>query len=206
MTHNVAVRGSPTRPSLAWILQVLIPTAVLVSGASAQQPAPPTTKEISGFLRIHWGGSAQDVINAFGSPMVDKTNEGGNRVLVYKDRVVNRPALALFYVDQQKGLMKGIYSVSYGPGNDCEALFHNLTTLVERTFGGGLRPLELRTQSDEKVPFCDAAARGKASWSVTWTEAGSGNSVRVNLEPEGKLVDLIFQSGSFRLETGKKQS
>jgi hypothetical protein len=135
--------------------------------------------------------------------MVDRTNEDSNRVLIYKDKVVGRPAMALFYMDQRKGLLKGIYSLAYGSGPDCQKLFLDLSRLVEHVYPS-LRPLELRTgDDDDPAAFCAAAVRGKASWSRTWTAEPSGNSIRVILEPDGKVVDLVFQSSAFRLKPVK---
>jgi hypothetical protein len=83
---------------MTWIMRAafLLTVVVVPMTLPAQQPVPGPGKEVSGFLRLRWGATAKDVTDAFGTPMMDKTNEGGNRVLVYKDRVVDRPALALF--------------------------------------------------------------------------------------------------------------
>ena len=168
--------------------------------AQAQQPATPpttTTDGIGGFLAMSWGSKPKDVLNAYGQPLMDQTTPDSVRILVYKDNPLGKPLLALFYLDPQKGLVKGVYSAAYGEGSDCEVVFQKFRQFVQRLYPS-IKADEKRRHEDPAKPFCDSATEGKASWSVDWVEGSTGNSVHLTLEPEEKNVDVAYQSRFFK--------
>ncbi|MBI4419725.1 MAG: hypothetical protein HY560_02795 [Gemmatimonadetes bacterium] len=174
----------------------LVLSVVAASAAGAQQPpSPPDTSGINGFLNIRWGATAKDITSAFGVPLMDRATGDTGQVLIYKDQVQDRPVVALFYLHPFKGLVKGLYNVPYGPGKDCETTLQQFKSLVQWTYLS-LPPVEERKHEDPSVPFCDAAAAGKASWSISWSEPESGNSVRITLEPDEQRVYVTYRSGA----------
>ncbi|MSR05749.1 MAG: hypothetical protein EXR93_01570 [Gemmatimonadetes bacterium] len=174
--------------------------AAFASPLAAQQPAAnPASPSagISGFLAMNWGATGKDVLNAYGEPLMDQVMPDSVRVIVYKDNVLAKSVLALFYLDRAKGLVKGVYSASYGDGSDCETVFQKFRTFVQR-LNPSIKPQETRRHDDPTVAFCDAAAAGKAAWSTVWTEPLTGNSVHLTLEPEEKHVEVAYQTRAFK--------
>lgn len=174
--------------------------AAVASPVAAQQaspnPASPSAG-ISGFLAMNWGATGKDVLNAYGEPLMDQVTPDSVRVIVYKDNVLAKSVLALFYLDRTKGLVKGVYSASYGDGSDCEVVFQKFRTFVQR-LNPTLQPEVKRRHDDPTTAFCDAAAADKAAWSAAWTEPATGNSVHLTLEPEEKHVEVAYQSRAFK--------
>ncbi len=168
-----------------------------LAGPAAAQEAPSVATGIGGFLALGWGSTAQDVINAYGTPMMDQTTADSVRVVVYKDNVLGKSVLALFYVDPKKGLLKGVYTSPYGEGDDCETVFRKFRQFVGRLYPD-IRPEEERKQDDPAQPFCAAAADGKASWKVSWTDPKTGNSVHLTLEPDEEQVEVAYQARGFK--------
>ncbi len=171
----------------------LAAVATLSAQAAAPKVPAPQDRGIIGFLSVPWGSKATDVTAAYRAPLMDQTTPDSGHVMIYKDQVLGRSVLALFYVDKAKGLVKGVYSVPYdSAGADCEAVFDKFKTFVQRVFPA-IRPVEERKNDTPALPFCAAADSGKASRSAVWTDT-NGNSVQITLEPEVDHVDVEFQS------------
>ncbi len=143
---------------------------------TAQQgTAAAPSVQIKGFLKTPWGASSKEIAAQYGVALMDRPAGDTGQVLIYRDQVAGRPVLALFYVDRNKGLVRGVYTVPYGIGSDCEAVFNTFKTLLLQLYPS-LKPVENRKHQDQALPFCDAATVGKASWAVDWVDPGSGNS------------------------------
>jgi len=184
----------------AMVLGVSLAVATPVaSQAQVPKPATPVLQKpgIVGFLAMNWGATAKNVLDAYGAPLMDQTTPDSVRVIVYKDQVLGKSVLALFYLDRANGLVKGVYSASYTEGSDCETVFQKFHSFVQRLYPA-LPGDEKRQNNEPATPFCDAAGTGKASWSVAWADPANGSSVHLTLEPEEKQVEVAYQSRAFK--------
>ena len=180
---------------LAGILSGIFPAL-----GATQQPANQGQTYIMGFLLVPWGADTSSIKAAYGRPLMARVNEDSGLVLIYKDAALGKPILSLFYLDKSKGLVRGVSSIPYGGGSDCEAVFQKSKESILRIYPR-LTPVENRKLEDSTSTFCAAAAAGKASWDLSLTDPASKNSVEVTLVPEENRVDVIYQSANFQPPT-----
>ena len=178
-----------TRAGLALVLW----GTVSIAPATAQQSE---AAAISHFLSVPWGATAEELIQRVGAPFLDQRGADSVRVLIYREEIQQVPVLRLFYFDPEFGLVKGIHTIPYGPGGDCEPVFERMKERVMKLHPA-LPHHETRRNDEPATPFCDALRAGKAEWSVRWEDNG-GNSVLMVLEPDAGHVDVIYQSRFFR--------
>lgn len=149
-----------------------------------------------GFLLVPWGAPASDVAAAYGKPFIERLTPDSSSVMIYKDAALGKPVLSLFYLDRAGGLVRGVSSIPYGPGSECETIMRQSEESILRIYPS-LQPVEERARQDTTLAFCDAAAAGKANWTVSWVDPASGNSVQVALVPGERRVEITYQSGAF---------
>ena len=164
--------------------------------SSSAAPAGGTAVQshIMGFSLVPWGATSADIERAYGKPLMERVAGDTGTVLIYRDA---SSIFSLFYLDKTRGLVKGVSSIPYGPGSGCETVFSKSKESISRIYST-LHPVENRKQDDTTVPFCDAAAAGKASWSVNWTDPASKNSVRIELAADAGVVEVTYQSGEYQ--------
>src|SRR3990172_5990598 len=120
----------------------------------AQQAPPGQESHIMGFLLVPWGASAGDVTAAYGQPLVERLTPDSSSVMIYKDAALGKPVLSLFYLDKSGGLVRGVSSIPYGPGPECETIIRKSKESLLRTYPS-LKPAEERIRQDTTVAFCD---------------------------------------------------
>jgi hypothetical protein len=169
----------------------------------AQEASTQGQSYIMGFLLVPWGSDTTSIKAAYGRPLIARVTEDSGLVLIYRDAALGTPLLSLFYLDKNKGLVKGVSSIPYGAGSDCETVFRKSKESILRIYPT-LTPVEDRKVQDTTTTFCAAAAAGKASWTVTWTDPTSHNSVQVALEPEENRVEVTYQSGNYQPPSADK--
>lgn len=171
--------------------ELLLATVVLAASAApgelrAQRKAPWPADRIGGIGSVAWGASAKDVEAKAGSYVMSRVTEDSGQVMIFRERMGTTAVTALYYLDRG-GLVKGVFSAPYGPGDQCELVFEQFKGFVRRLYPS-LKPAELRTQADSSQSFCSAASEDRAAWSIDWTDA-DGNWARVSLEPgEGRVA------------------
>jgi hypothetical protein len=148
-----------------------------------------------GFMLVPWGAAAGDVRAVYGKPLMEQEAED-RTVLIYKEGLAGVPVFSVFYLDKKAGLVKGVSTIPYGTRPDCEKAMHQSIERIQRIYPA-LQPVEARKHEGAAVPFCEAAEAGNASWSVTWTDPLSRNSVEVLLEPGDRNVVITYLSGAF---------
>jgi hypothetical protein len=153
--------------------------------------------EIRHFFGVPWGATGDQIATAFGPPYMDQLAPDSVRVIIYKEEVQSVPVFRLFYLDPKLGLVKGVHTIPYGPGSDCEVVFGRLKERMQQMYPA-LKPSESRRHGDPKASFCESAASGDASWRVRWDDPVSKNSVEMMIEPEGGHVDIVYQSSAFK--------
>lgn len=167
---------------------------VIVDGTLRAQQGPPwPANRIGGIGALPWGATAKEIEAVSGSYVMSRAAGDTGQVLIFRNRVAGTPVTTLFYLDRSRGLLRGAYSVPYGPGIECEVVFEAFKGFVQRLYPS-LKPVERRTHVDRSKSFCSAANLDKASWSIDWTDA-AGNKARVALEPGDARVTTTFTAG-----------
>jgi hypothetical protein len=183
------------------VVLALAPLWAAIHTARAQEPAQAQQTYIMGFMLVPWGSDTTAIKIAYGSPMLARASGDSGVVLIYKDAALGKSIFSLFYLDNKKGLVRGVSSIPYGGGTDCETVMKKSRDSILRIYSA-LTPVEERTQEDPAAPFCEAAAAGKATWKIRWTDPASHNFVSVSLEPEQTRVEIVYQSGSYESAGG----
>ena len=177
------------------------PLWAVIQTARAQEPAQAQQSYIMGFMLVSWGSDTTAIKAAYGPPMLARASGDSGLVLIYKNAALGKSIFSLFYLDSKKGLVRGVSSIPYASGADCETVMKRAKDSIVRIYSA-LTPVEERTQEDPAAPFCEAAAAGKASWKTSWVDPVSHNSVVVSLEPEQTRVEIVYQSGSYQPSGG----
>lgn len=163
----------------------------------AQQTAQASQSYIMGFQLVPWGSDTTSIYAAYGKPMLARASGDSGMVLIYREAGIGKSIFSLFYLDKEQGLVRGVSSVPYGEGNDCEAVMTRARESNLRIYSA-LTPVEERVQDDPSAPFCEAAAAGKAHWKITWQDPSSHNSITIELEPEQARVEIVYLSDAYQ--------
>ena len=174
--------------------RVVMTWGLLLAGylgmVAAQQRPPWPADRIGGIGVVPWGATAQHLEGVAGTYVMSRPAGDSGQLLIYRNQLAGRSVTALFYLDNVRGLVKGVYSAPYGLG-ECEVVFEGFKASMARLYPS-LKPVERRAYGDRSQPFCATANTEKVKWSVEWTDA-DGNSARVELEPGDARVSTTFQ-------------
>jgi hypothetical protein len=183
-----------SQPSRLGMWSLVLASQLIASGAlRAQQHPPWPADRIGGIGALPWGATAKDVEAVSGSYLMSRAAGDTGLVLIFRNRVAGTPVTTLFYLDHIRGLVRGVFSVPYGVGDECEVVFETFKGFVQRLYPT-LKPVERRTHVDRSLPFCSAANLDKASWTVDWTDA-AGNKARVSLDSGDGRITTTFTAG-----------
>ncbi len=179
------------------MLRSWLPLPLLVAGSVASAPAQDAaTAHVVGFAGLAWGVREAEVVETLGVPLRADTLEVGITVLAYPGTFADTSVVALYAFTPAEGLVKGQYTLRFGPEDDCVALF--------RRFRGRLLlayPLivpEDRSFNDSGAGFCSSVVAGTAGWLTTWEDEDTGARASVSIEAGQARVNAVFESAAFR--------
>jgi len=154
-------------------------------------------QSIKGFSGISWGSPLAVVEEKLGKP--EESMEIGNGAIVvgYKETILHEDVHTILLLSQKSGLMKGMYSISFGRGNDCVRVYEKFRDVVARAYPN-LTQRENRPNSTVSLGFCDAVQIGEASRYTIWEDEGNdAYSVGVTLLPGEDRVRVRYESPMF---------
>lgn len=168
------------------------------------QPNPgveSTRPIIKGFHGIPWYASRSLIIEKMGKPskkrkIFEETGNPGHE-LIYRDRqAFGVSALVIFMVHPGEGLLKGMYLIPYGRGNDCLKTFKSVRTKIRKQFpsliGGKVRHKTM------DIPFCNAIQVGKATIASKWEDPFSNVELTILLgEINRDKIFVIYEKDEF---------
>ncbi len=154
-------------------------------------------QSIEGFSDIPWGSPLTVVEEKLGKP--EESMEIGNGAIAvgYKETILHEDVHTILVLSQKSGLMKGMYSIGFGRGNDCVSVYEKFRDAVARAYPN-LTQRENRPNSTVSLGFCDAVRIGEAFRYTIWEDEGNdAYSVGVTLLPGEDRVRVRYESPMF---------
>lgn len=186
--------------SISIALAVLGPLAIFLSNANAPERI---WEQIVGFASIPWGATAEQVITEHGKPTVDES--GIHRALAYGgESVLNEDTDTYFFVHPEKGLLRGVYLVNYGRGDDCVTVFTKFKEAISKRYPA-IKPEEHK-RNQSSLDFCGGVTIGKAWWEVFWKDPVSSATISISLGLESdESIVINYESPGWNETYAKMQ-
>jgi hypothetical protein len=151
---------------------------------------------IDGFNGMAWGSSDSAIRAEYSEPTQVDSLENGIVVLAYRENLLGEPAVALFAVFDDHGLIKGqhIVKLKLGAG-DCEAQYRVYRDHLTLTY-----PLISPVETADfpfAEDFCTALQNGRGWWVTQWTDPSNGSVATVIVQQGTDEVKLIYESAVF---------
>jgi len=151
---------------------------------------------IDGFNGLAWGSSDSAIRAKFSEPAQVDSLESGIVVLAYREELLGEPAVALFAVLGDHGLIKGqhIVKLKLEEGN-CEGQYRLYRDYVTLTY-----PLIVPIENYDypfTEDFCTALQNGHGHWANQWADRSNGSVVTVIVQEGTDEVKLIYESATF---------
>jgi len=151
---------------------------------------------IDGFNGMAWGSSDSAIRAKYSEPAQVDSLENGIVILTYRENLLGEPAVALFAVFGDHGLIKGqhIAKLKLEEG-DCEAQYRVYRDHVTLTY-----PLISPVETADfpfAEDFCTALQNGHGWWVTQWTDPSNGSVATVIVQQGTDEVKLIYESAVF---------
>jgi hypothetical protein len=154
-------------------------------------------QSIKGFSGIPWGSPLAVVEEKLGKPEESMKIGNGAIAVSYKETILHEDVHTILLLSQKSGLMKGMYSIGFGRGNDCVRVYEKFRDAVARAYPN-LTQRENRPNSTVSLGFCDVVQIGEASRYTIWEDEGNdAYSVGVTLQPKEDRVRVRYESPMF---------
>jgi hypothetical protein len=165
-------------------------------GASSLQAQAGVSTSIDGFNGVSWGTSAEDIEAKFGEPAQVDTLDNEIVVLGYREDLLGEPAVALYAILGDQGLIKGqhIVKMKLEEGN-CEAQYRVYRDHVTLTYPL-IRPVE-NYDYPFTEDFCTALQNQRGEWANQWADPRNGAVITVIVQKGTDEVKLIYESATF---------
>jgi len=182
------MKTGPKATILAFLL--LLPRGSELCG---QQHA---SRSIEGFNDIPWGASEAAIRGAYGEPAKVDSLESGIVVLGYRENLLGKPAVALYALLGDKGMVKGqhIAKLRLDEG-DCEGQYRAYRDHVTLAY-----PLIVPVENYDypfTEDFCTALKQREGEWANQWTDPGNGAVITVVVTRGSDEVLLVYESAAF---------
>jgi hypothetical protein len=166
--------------------------AAATSTANGQEAASAHIESFGGF---GWGTPRAELEARLGEPLRADTLETGFTVLAWADRHADTTVVALYGLSPEDGLVKGQYTLRFGPEDDCIALFRRFRSAFLLRYP--LLVPEDRSFNESAGAFCPAVADGKAGWLTRWDDDETGARASVLIESGQTRVNAVVESAAF---------
>ncbi len=165
-------------------------------GASSLTAQAGVSTSIDGFNGVSWGASAEDIEAKFGEPARVDTLDNEIVVLGYREDLLGEPAVALYAILGDQGLIKGqhIVKMKLEEGN-CEAQYRVYRDHVTLTYPL-IRPVE-NYDYPFTEDFCTALQNQRGAWANQWEDPRNGAVITVIVQKGTDEVKLIYESATF---------
>lgn len=196
---------SPNRPLLVGVLVVAAAFTMVglrAGEARAQDTsiAPPDSgaARISGFAGLDWGVGRAAIQTRWGVPdTVRPVPSLEAQAYIYADRVIlDEDGSMGFLVHPDSGLVRGLYLLPYGSGDDCQRLYAKFRDAVGRTLGD-LEGEESMINRTEDLDFCTAFQLGQARARSVWRDTARGGRAWLRLDRSADLLRVSYESPAF---------
>lgn len=151
---------------------------------------------IDGFNGMAWGSTDSTIRAKFSEPAQVDSLENGIVVLAYRENLLGEPAVALFAVFGDHGLIKGQHIVKLKlEDGDCEAQYRLYRDHVTLTY-----PLIAPVENADfpfTEDFCTALQNGHGWWVTQWADPSNGSVATVIVQEGTDEVKLIYESATF---------
>jgi hypothetical protein len=177
---------------IAGILAVLLllPTG---SGLRAQQRA---SRSIDGFNGIPWGATDSIIREVCGEPAQVDSLDSGIVVLAYREDLLGEPAVALYALLGENGMVKGQHVAKLRlDDGDCEGQYRAYRDYVTLAY-----PLLVPVENYDypfTEDFCTALKKGEGEWTNQWTDPTNGAVITVVVQRGSDEVLLVYESATF---------
>ncbi len=164
--------------------------------ASSLQAQAGVSTSIDGFNGMSWGASAEEIEAKFGEPAQVDTLDNEIVVLGYREDLLGEPAVALYAILGDQGLIKGqhIVKMKLEEGN-CEAQYRVYRDHVTLTYPL-IRPVE-NYDYPFTEDFCTALQNQRGEWANQWADPRNGAVITVIVQKGTDEVKLIYESSTF---------
>jgi len=178
------------------LLATILTSGSMALGASSLTAQDGASTSIDRFNGIPWGASAADIEAKFGEPAQIDTLDNGIIVLAYREDLLGEPAVSLYAILSDRGLVKGqrIVKLKLEEGN-CEAQYRVYRDHVTLTY-----PLIVPVENVDypfTEDFCAAVQNQRGQWANQWVDPKNGAVVTVIVEKGSDEVKLIYESVAF---------
>lgn len=178
------------------LLATILTSGSMAFGASSLTAQGGALTSIDGFNGMPWGASAADIEAKFGEPAQVDTLDNGIIVLAYREDLLGEPALSLYAILGDRGLVKGqqIVKLKLEEGN-CEAQYRVYRDYVTLTY-----PLIAPVENYDypfTEDFCTAVQKQRGQWANQWADPKNGAVITVIVEKGTDEVKLIYESAVF---------
>ena len=151
---------------------------------------------IDGFNGMAWGSSDSAIQAKYSEPARVDSLENGIVILTYRENLLGEPAVALFAVFGDHGLIKGQHIVKLKlEEGDCEAQYRVYRDHVTLTYPL-ISPVETADFPFDE-DFCTALQNGRGWWATQWTDPSDGSVATVVVQQGTDEVKLIYESVIF---------
>jgi hypothetical protein len=180
----------------ARLITAILAFLILSMGGADLGAQERASSSIDGFNGMPWGSSDADIIAEFGEPSQVSSLDTGMRVLAYDTELLGDPAVSLYAILGDQGLIKGQHMVKLRPDKgNCEGQYGVYRDHVTLTYPL-IAPIE-NYDYPFTEDFCTAIENGNGEWANQWTDPSSGSVVTVIVERGTDDVKLIYESATF---------
>ncbi|MDP2483849.1 MAG: hypothetical protein Q8W45_11230 [Candidatus Palauibacterales bacterium] len=175
---------------------VISATLLLLTGASDLFAQRHASTSIDGFGGVPWGASSEDIVAKFGEPAQVDSLENGIVVLAYREDFLGEPAVAMFALLGDEGMIKGQHTLKlHLEEGDCEAQYRLYRDYV--TLSYPLIPPVENYDYPFTEDFCTALQNRRGEWANQWVDRSNGSVVTVIVPRGTDEVRLIYESATF---------
>jgi len=177
-------------------IEGILALLLLLSTGSALGAQQHASRSIDGFNHIPWGASEADIREAYGEPAQVDSLDNGIVVLAYREDLLGYPAVALYALFGENGLVKGqhVTKLRLDEG-DCEGQYRAYRDHVTLAY-----PLIVPVENFDypfTEDFCTAVQKGEGEWVNQWTDPSNGAVVTVVVKRGSDEVLLVYESAAF---------
>jgi hypothetical protein len=175
----------------------LVLVALVPARHTAAQSSPSTSvpQYVTGFAGIPWGSREAQVIAKLGKP-AHRQHENGGIYLSFQTTLLSYQAITTVLVGDAEGLIKGLYGVSFGPGDGCETVFDELKSAISAKYPS-IKSVDSR-YNNSSLDFCGGVSIGKAGASSIWIDPSDPDArIAVLLKAGGDDIQVHYEAPGF---------
>jgi hypothetical protein len=151
---------------------------------------------VTGFAGIPWGSPESAVVAKLGKPY-NRVERSGGAYLLYNDPLLGHETITTVLVTPNEGLIKGMYSLDFGPGDGCRNVYEDLRRAIAARYPS-IKPEETQYNSSS-LDFCGGVTIGKAGRTTLWKDpSNSSSQIAILLESGGDRILVHYESPSFK--------